>query len=60
MVDCYILDLKSLIDPCNVLEAGEVHIKSSRRNLIDRNGKPTDLVLGDVLVCTVLPLLFPF
>ncbi|KAI0944787.1 hypothetical protein AcW1_001640 [Taiwanofungus camphoratus] len=37
-------------DPCNVLEAGEVHIKSSRRNLIDRNGKPTDLVLGDVLV----------
>ncbi|KAF9812816.1 hypothetical protein IEO21_05963 [Rhodonia placenta] len=37
-------------DPLGVLEPGQVHIKSSRRNLVDQDGRPTDIVLGEVLV----------
>lgn len=37
-------------DPLGILEPGEVHIKSSSRNLVDANGYPTDIVLGEVLV----------
>ncbi|CCM00780.1 uncharacterized protein FIBRA_02822 [Fibroporia radiculosa] len=37
-------------DPCNVLRPGEIHVKSSQRNLVDQDGKRTDIILGDVLV----------
>ncbi|TBU26167.1 RNA dependent RNA polymerase-domain-containing protein [Dichomitus squalens] len=37
-------------DPYGVLKANEVHVRSSRRNLPDHQGRLTDLVLGDVLV----------
>ncbi|KZT06039.1 uncharacterized protein LAESUDRAFT_680055 [Laetiporus sulphureus 93-53] len=37
-------------DPCGVLEPGQVHIKSSYRNLTDRSGRPTEIVLGEVLL----------
>ncbi|PCH44937.1 hypothetical protein WOLCODRAFT_56552, partial [Wolfiporia cocos MD-104 SS10] len=37
-------------DPLGVLEPGEIHLKSSRRNLLDQEGRLTDIVLGDVLV----------
>ncbi|CAL1696986.1 unnamed protein product [Somion occarium] len=37
-------------DPCGVLEPGEVHIKSSVRNLVNQNGDQTDIILGDVLL----------
>ncbi|RDX54626.1 hypothetical protein OH76DRAFT_1341007 [Lentinus brumalis] len=37
-------------DPCGVLGPGEIHVKSSQRNLPDPSGRMTDLVKGDVLV----------
>ena len=41
------------IDPCGVLEPGEVQIKCSSRSLIDCDGNPTDIILGDVLVSSL-------
>lgn len=38
------------IDPTGTLEAGEVHIKSSHRNLLGADGQVTELIEGDVLV----------
>lgn len=37
-------------DPYGVLGPGEVHVKSSKRNLPDQGGRLTDLIKGDVLV----------
>ncbi|THH27948.1 hypothetical protein EUX98_g6245 [Antrodiella citrinella] len=37
-------------DPCDVLEPGEVYIRSSSRNLFDQDNIPTDTVVGDVLL----------
>ncbi|KAI0711161.1 RNA dependent RNA polymerase-domain-containing protein [Cerioporus squamosus] len=37
-------------DPYGVLGPGEIHVKSSQRNLPDSSGRMTDLVKGDVLV----------
>jgi RNA-dependent RNA polymerase len=41
----------SFADPFCVLGPGEVHIKSSRRNLKCGDGLETNLIVGDVLVC---------
>lgn len=38
------------LDPCFVLEPGEVHIKSSHHNLHNQQGNLTDIILGEVLV----------
>lgn len=38
------------IDPTGTLAAGEVHIKSSRRNLLGPDGQATELIEGEVLV----------
>ena len=45
---------KIVSDPTDTLEAGEVHIKSSSRNLLDMNGEYTDLIVGPVLVKCLL------
>ncbi|OBZ77695.1 RNA-dependent RNA polymerase 2 [Grifola frondosa] len=37
-------------DPYDVLGPGEVHVKSSHRNLVDQEGNYTDVIVGDVLV----------
>ncbi|RPD65627.1 hypothetical protein L226DRAFT_543193 [Lentinus tigrinus ALCF2SS1-7] len=37
-------------DPYGVLGPGEIHVKSSMRNLPDQSGRMTDIVKGDVLV----------
>ncbi|KAI0746913.1 RNA dependent RNA polymerase-domain-containing protein [Daedaleopsis nitida] len=37
-------------DPYGVLLPGEIHVKSSQRNLPDQQGRLTDIVKGDVLV----------
>ncbi|KAI0777795.1 RNA dependent RNA polymerase-domain-containing protein [Trametes elegans] len=37
-------------DPFGVLGPNEVHVKCSRRALLDPEGRQTDIVLGDVLV----------
>lgn len=51
VIDLLAVGLTYLVaDPCGVLAPGEVHIKSSTRNLIDQDGNETDIVLGDVLV----------
>lgn len=42
-----------ILDPHGVLEPGQVHIKSSFRNLKMQNGETSDIVLGDVLVSAV-------
>ena len=39
-----------LTDPCGILEEGEIHVKSSSRDLIRPDGTTSDRVLGDVLV----------
>ncbi len=37
-------------DPYGVLGPNEIHVKCSRRDFIDQEGRQTDIVLGDVLV----------
>lgn len=37
-------------DPCGVLEPGEIYIESREKILVDKQGRPTDKVLGEVLV----------
>ncbi|KAF8078266.1 RNA dependent RNA polymerase-domain-containing protein [Lyophyllum atratum] len=37
-------------DPYGVLGPDEIQVKSSRRNLMDLDGLPTDTILGDVLL----------
>ncbi|KAI0635289.1 RNA dependent RNA polymerase-domain-containing protein [Trametes polyzona] len=37
-------------DPHGVLGPNEIHVKCSRRDFIDQDGRKTDIVLGDVLV----------
>ncbi|THV08462.1 hypothetical protein K435DRAFT_641686, partial [Dendrothele bispora CBS 962.96] len=39
-----------LPDPLGLLEDGEIYFKSSRRNLLNRDGSETDIVTGPVLV----------
>lgn len=49
----YFLTNVGFSDPCDVLEPGEVHIKSSHRNLLDVNGSKTDTIIGNVLVSCI-------
>ncbi|KAK7688074.1 hypothetical protein QCA50_008444 [Cerrena zonata] len=42
--------ISDCLDPCGVLEPGEVHIKSSYHNLQNQEGNMTDIILGDVLL----------
>ena len=37
-------------DPTGSLAPGEVHIKSSRRNLVGSDGTATELIEGEVLI----------
>ncbi|KAF9268058.1 hypothetical protein L218DRAFT_892734 [Marasmius fiardii PR-910] len=37
-------------DPYNILEEGQVFFKSARRNLLNRDGLVTDMIVGPVLV----------
>ncbi|CDO75004.1 hypothetical protein BN946_scf184965.g6 [Trametes cinnabarina] len=40
-------------DPFGVLGANEIHVKCSRRDFLDPEGRKTDIVIGDVLVKAV-------
>ena len=41
-------------DPYGVLGPGEIQVKSSMRNLPDREGRLTDVIKGDVLVRSLM------
>jgi hypothetical protein len=45
-----------IVDPYGVLEADEIHIKSSRGNLEKPDGFDTDTIVGPVLVCSCVRL----
>ena len=50
----FVSQLNPFPDPYGVLGPGEIQVKSSMRNLPDREGRLTDVIKGDVLVRSLM------